>query len=225
MKKKYPIYHLSFPNYYLMCATMARFQEHYESPRLNGKVFDFETFADAYAKKHDDIFSYYDDWAGYNFPSTVLKPFFAGAFSPLSRKEKAVLKGFRGLRGRFYVIASTKKDKDSIAHEMVHALFWLNRKYRREVVDYLEKQPLKRVRRRLEKKLNYAPKVHLDEINAYVLTGLVDDLKGLGLKKHRRKLLKLFVRHFDVSPRTKKGMRKLLKRIHRWKFKRKKRQK
>ena len=89
--KTYQIYHLSFSNFYLLCSTLARFQEHYESPKLHGKSFDFETFADAYAKKKDDTFSYYEDFAGFNFPSTVLRPFLAGKFNPLTRKEKAVL--------------------------------------------------------------------------------------------------------------------------------------
>jgi hypothetical protein len=58
---------------------------------------------DWYAERYGN-FTYYQDWAGFNVPSTALQPFYEGRFDPLSEKEKALLRLFNGLRERFYVI-------------------------------------------------------------------------------------------------------------------------
>ena len=36
------IYHIDFPTQHLMCSSLIRFEEHYESPKFKGKVFSLE---------------------------------------------------------------------------------------------------------------------------------------------------------------------------------------
>ncbi len=59
---------------------------------------------DWYAKRYGN-FTYYEDWAGFNVPSTAMQPFYEGKFDPLSEKERQLLQLFEGtLSERFYVI-------------------------------------------------------------------------------------------------------------------------
>ena len=81
MAEKYPIYHVSFPNQYLLAATFLRFQEHYESPKFRGRIFDWEEFMDWYAEQKGK-FSYLQDWSGFNLPSPVFEPFRSGWRAP-----------------------------------------------------------------------------------------------------------------------------------------------
>lgn len=84
------IYLLRFKTQYELAATFLRVQEHYESPRFHGRIFSLEQFMDWYAKRYGN-FTYYEDWAGFNVPSTALQPFYEGKFDPLSEKEKEFL--------------------------------------------------------------------------------------------------------------------------------------
>ena len=127
------IYLLRFKSQYELAATFLRVQEHYESPRFHGRVFSLEQFMDWYAKRYGN-FTYYEDWAGFNVPSTALQPFYDGRFDPLSEKEKELLRLFKDLKERYYVIGICESDaKDSLTHELAHALYFTDASYRREV--------------------------------------------------------------------------------------------
>src|SRR5580704_15894322 len=97
------IYLLCFKTQYELAATFLRVQEYYESPRFSGRIFSLEQFMDWYAERFGN-FTYYQDWTGFNVPSTALRPFYDGRFDPLSEKEKRLLRLFKGLRKPFYVI-------------------------------------------------------------------------------------------------------------------------
>jgi hypothetical protein len=97
------IYLLRFKTQYELAATFLRVQEHYESPRFHGHIFSLEQYMDWYAKRYGN-FTYYEDWSGFNVPSTALQPFYEGKFDPLAEKEKQFLRLFKDLRERFYVI-------------------------------------------------------------------------------------------------------------------------
>ena len=73
---------------------------------------------------------------GFNIPSTALQPFYDGRFDPLSEKEKQFLRLFKGLQERFYVIGVYDAGmKDSLTHELAHALFFIDNSYRMAVRD------------------------------------------------------------------------------------------
>ena len=75
-------------------------------------------------------FTYFQDWSGFNVPSTALEPFYGGRFDPLLRKEQQLLRLFRGVRPPFYVIGLY--DDDDLTHELAHALFFMRSDYRRD---------------------------------------------------------------------------------------------
>jgi len=213
MADKYPIYHLSFPNQYLLAATFLRFQEHYESPKFRGRIFDWEEFMDWYAGQKGE-FSYLEDWGGFNLPSTVLEPFRSGSFDPLTRKEQALLELVRGLPEPFYVIGTIGGSSEAVAHEIVHGLYYVRPDYRQAVVACLAAHDTRRLRRCLAK-IGYHKAVFDDEINAYVLTGLTDDMRGPATQRLKRALRRVFADHFGFDPGTKAGERRLAASVHR----------
>jgi hypothetical protein len=71
------IYLVRFATQYELSSTFLRFQEHYESPRFHGRVFSLEEYMDWYATRYGN-FTYYQDWAGFNVPSTAFRPFLCG---------------------------------------------------------------------------------------------------------------------------------------------------
>src|ERR1043166_6690987 len=82
------IYLLRFETLYELSSTFLRIQEHYESPHFHGRVFTLEQFMDWYAAKNEKKeFSYFEDWDGFNVPSTAFQPFYDGRFDPLLEKE------------------------------------------------------------------------------------------------------------------------------------------
>src|SRR6266436_1245101 len=127
------IYLLRFKTQYQLTATFLRVQEHYESPRFHGRIFSLEQYMDWYAERYGN-FTYYQDWSGFNVPSTAFQPFYEGKFDPLNEKETQLLGLFKDLRERFYVIGVYDSGaKDSLTHELAHALFFIDDRYREAV--------------------------------------------------------------------------------------------
>jgi hypothetical protein len=79
------IYLLRFKTQYELTSTFLRVQEYYESPRFQGRIFTLEQFMDWYAAQYGS-FSYFEDWSGFNVPSTAFQPFFDGKFDPLTHE-------------------------------------------------------------------------------------------------------------------------------------------
>lgn len=188
------VYLLRFQTQYEMTATFLRVQEHYESPRFHGQIFDLEEYMDWYAAENGN-FTYYEDWSGFNVPSTALEPFYEGKFDPLSRKERQLLSLFRGVRKPYYVIGVYGRGADSLKHEAAHALFFVDQEYRKQVLESMRDYDASGLARKIEKS-GYARHVLPDETQAY----LIAPSSGLGrgfkaLEPLRRKLRALFNRH------------------------------
>jgi hypothetical protein len=188
------IYLLRFKTQYELAATFLRVQEHYESPRFHGRIFSLEQFMDWYARRYGN-FTYYEDWAGFNVPSTALQPFYAGRFDPLSEKEKALLRLFKGLRERFYVIGIYDAGAKGIfTHELAHALFFVDDHYRRAVRAAMRRYDTRKLARRIVS-AGYASHVIPDETQAYIIAPSAKLGEGPALKPLRRELRALFRKH------------------------------
>jgi len=189
------IYLLRFRTQYELAATFLRVQEHYESPHFHGRVFSLEQYMDWYAARYGN-FTYFQDWSGFNVPSTALEPFYQGKFEPLSEKERRLLRLFKNLRGRFYLIGVYDGGvKSSLTHELAHALYFTDAVYRQKVRAALGKFDTSALARRIEK-AGYARQVVPDEVQAY----LVGSSSRLGMVSRelaplRRKLRSLFREH------------------------------
>jgi len=161
------IIHLKFKRKRDLTKTMLRFQEHFESPKFRNKFFSLEEFKAWYITTTDDNkFTYYSDWSGFNFPSKILKSFYAGKFDPLSPEEKHILDLLRAEKGRFYIIATFKNE--DVKHELAHAKFYVNAEYRKEVkkaIASINANPIYKILR----EMGYDRTVMVDEAHAYLL--------------------------------------------------------
>lgn len=147
-----------------------RFQEHYESPGFKGSVFSWARYV-AWYKRARGSFSYADDWGGFNFPGSSLAPFRAGAFDPLTRRERALLAALAAVRPQDYVIGTHDGDAEALAHELAHAFWHLDGAYRAQAQAILAGGDHRRQRARLASGEGYDPMVYDDEIQACAVDG------------------------------------------------------
>ncbi|MFH0752211.1 MAG: ABC transporter ATP-binding protein [archaeon] len=206
------VFNVIFHNRRTMGSTFLRFQEHYESPKFKGKIFTLEEFKKWYIKnsqigKKTGRFTYYSDWCGFNIPSFILNPFYEGKFNPLSPNEKKLLELFEDKKEKnFYVVGTVgEKNKDTLAHEVAHGLFYTKKEYKSKTMKFLQTiRP--EVRKKINKSLiqrGYCQEVLDDEAHAYILGGFwkyisvnpkKDDLTGI-----RKELLNMFVRYSGIN--------------------------
>ena len=124
------IFVVRFTTQYELASTFLRVQEHYESTRFKNRVFTLEEYMDWYAERFG-AFTYFEDWSGFNVPSTALRPFYDGTFDPLREKERRLLAMFRRIREPFYVIGIASEQ--DLHHELAHALYYMQPEYRKAV--------------------------------------------------------------------------------------------
>jgi hypothetical protein len=153
-------------------------------------------------------FTYYRDWSGFNFPSSVVDVFRSGDFNPLSVREKKILKLLPNIPQSYYVIATydenPKKDRsETLNHEIAHGLYHTNRKYRTQVRGILQKYTRSEVMADLESWItcHYDESVWLDELHAYLATSL-NTVESFGidtyfLEKVHSELWNLFQYHLN----------------------------
>jgi len=161
------IYVARFQSQYALASTFLRIQEHYESSRFRGRVFSLEDYMDWYAAEFG-AFTYFEDWSGFNVPSTALEPFYEGRFDPLLRKEQQLLRLFGTVKRPFYVIGL--HDEDDLTHELAHAFFFMRPDYRREVRAAMRGYNTTAIARHLAS-LGYHRRVLEDEVHAYLIAG------------------------------------------------------
>jgi transcription antitermination factor NusG len=99
----------------------------------------------------------------------------------------------------FYLIGVCKKgDKVTLKHEIVHGLYYLNFEYQDEVLKLIYSLP-KQVRKIMYKALKhagYGTNVYNDEINAYMVTGLRNEMKYKCVQDQRKAFKKLYKEYF-----------------------------
>jgi hypothetical protein len=184
------VFLVRFDTQYALASTFLRFQEHYESPRFRNRVFSLEQFMDWYAARHG-AFTYYQDWAGFNVPSSTFDAFRAGRFNPLLEKERRLLKMFEGEREPFYVIG-TSSDAE-LKHELAHGFYFTRPAYRREVRAAIRGHDTSALERRL-RAMGYHRAVVADEVQAYLVSG-TRDVPTRALAPLRRQVQAIYRRH------------------------------
>ncbi|MCB0352384.1 MAG: hypothetical protein KDD64_02630 [Bdellovibrionales bacterium] len=204
------ILHLRGTSPLLSAYALMRFQEHYESPKFAGRIFSRKTFRSYYAgEKEHGGFSYYADWAGFNFRSDTVFSLQRNPRWNLEPAERAVLKALQKPGERFYVIGTYRdtQEIENLHHEACHGLYFVDGEYRRSVQAVLREVDLKPMKKFL-RAMNYTNQVLDDECHAYLADGvdnLADsgvDLRSVGitdLRSYRvaeRKLRKLFEQFF-----------------------------
>lgn len=148
--------------------TFMRFQEHYESenPLFKNQVFTQGQLKRWYSETYGSN-SYHTHWVGFNFPSKVLIPFKEGLFDPLTTEEQRLLDLFKYRSDDFYIIGA--QNNNILRHELSHALYASNSKYRNEIDSFLRKNKNKiKATLKYIKDKGYCEDVLYDEIQAYI---------------------------------------------------------
>ncbi len=183
-----------------------RLQEFYESPfkEIRRQHFTLKQFKTIYSKSRDGIFTYYDDWAGFNVPGDVVLEFFR-VFTDLSTREKHLKKLLlEALTAGevFYVIGYPRGKAGGITeHEYAHALFYTDPTYRREMKMHGKRLPME-IRNQIFSKLKamgYCGIVRTDELQAYLATSKAAYLTqwfGRGIKAIHTKRFKETFYHY-----------------------------
>lgn len=187
-----------------------RYQEHYESafPEIKGKHFDIFEYMEIYRKwKGVDFFSYPRDWAGYNIPGElvesclnyvldarngILPTQYDYIMADVIKEVKSHLKPGK----RYYILGVDTFESKTMNHEVCHGLFYVNTKYKKGAINLVLGLPRK-MYDQIEAfllEIGYCDEVIVDEIQAFMSTGLVGGmLKIKGIKKEMSK----FEKHFE----------------------------
>lgn len=198
------IIHITFDDLKTLASAMCRFQEYYESPfpEIRGKIFTLGQLKAAGSRTLPGVHTYSGgnhyiaDWSGFNVPSYCFKPFIQGLFDPLTSLEQDIVEALRCKQGKYYVIATCDEDGkedpfDCVDHEICHALYYINEKYKKEVDKVLKRYDLSGLKEVL-KEWGYADDVLDDECHAYLSADydwLFND-KSEDMEKHDVKINK-----------------------------------
>lgn len=211
--KPWRLFHCQFETNHDLTMTFVRLQEFYESPnpKIRGKYFTFEEYVDWYARTQGEgNFTYLTDWTGFNVPGNVVQNF-AIEIDDREDVRDRELRLFNALAHAgvdvwqedvdpFYVIGTTLDcPLDTVDHEVRHAIYYLEEGYRREITQEIKRKKLAGLYKALDT-LGYARKVHIDEAQAYILTGLDEDTmkETQEIRDLRKKLKKIEKKYIGV---------------------------
>lgn len=195
------VFHVKAETQYDLASTFMRVQEFYESPfeGIRGHFFTHEQYMDTHVRSNkrsstEEIkFTYLEDWEGFNVPGNVFNKW-TTLFSRhgLWDKEQELVDLVHGelksKTNKFYVIGTYEEeaaDKSVIDHELSHAWFYLDPKYKKEMLKLVRKFP-KAAKTQLKldlKEEGYDPSVFDDEIIAYMSTNPMTYTKKMFKKK------------------------------------------
>jgi hypothetical protein len=167
-------------------------QEHYESayPQWKGKYFERAPYERWYAQtvSHDCVFSYPDDWCGFNVPSAAIQNFYGNSPYDYSSNyydrlmieiDKTIISHLGGVQ-TYYLIGALADDLETLDHEVAHGLYTTSPVYKHDMDVLIAKlSPTIRTRvGKVLKRMGYDEAVHDDEIQANFATGLTNYFKG-----------------------------------------------
>jgi hypothetical protein len=203
------IYCVTIDDDYDRAMLFCRYQEFYESPykKFRGKPFTWMEYMRHYKsawKKR--VFTYPEDWSGYNIPSHMLQQahhiFCRDTEYDLIMNDiywycaKDSMEKNDGRQTDWYLIGASSKDLKTMDHEIAHGLYYTNDEYKKSTIKLI-KQIKPNHYDKLKKKLikmGYVDdkKIIDDEINAFMSTGLYNGLDTKELKKYEKEFIKNF---------------------------------
>lgn len=199
---------------YLRSRVFLRYQEFYESDSdtFRGQGFKWRDFIDYYKKKTEkEIFTYHEDWSGYNIPCDSIESCMAiipdlNFFDLIMFCIVDTIKKKIG-SDKFYLIGidqSTGEDPSLIYHEMAHALWFVNPSYKtkmQSLIDGMSKSSSSKLMKIIGN-MGYGKNVIPDEVQAYMSTGLLEDMEDIpNLKEEQSKFKKFFSSYINkISP-------------------------
>lgn len=183
--KIYPnIYCVKIEDSWLRALLFLRYQEYYEgfSDDFRGKNWEVQDYIRWYKEYYkNDIFSYGDDWAGFNIPSESIENCIKGIknFNYYDLMMRDIINVIESdcHNEKFYLLGVDSIDNpDYLTHEFAHGIFYTDTNYTKEMTNLVNQLPVD-IHTFLDDKLSdigYAHTVYIDEIQAYMSTGLIE---------------------------------------------------
>lgn len=181
-----------------------RYQEFYESPfkEIQGRFFTLEDLMRIYTKKNKKPhFTYPSDWGGYNIPSNILYDAVETFGQSLNEYDHIMREIIyfceKKSKGKpFYLIGVDKIRSKTMDHEIAHGLYHTNLAYKKSVDKLILEVPQKEYNfvKRILLKIGYRNNRVIidDEIQAFLSTGLVDEMNTEPIKKISKKFVNNF---------------------------------
>ena len=185
MKIKYDIIEIKprvfavvVPDRYHRAMLFMRVQEYYESPnpKFRGKKsFNIWEYIEWYSRKNNDSFSYAAHWTGFNFPLGVaLKCYdtLEDMYTPYDEIMTKIVWDIYEMNkdsAKAYIIGVADLTSITFQHELCHAYYHINKKYKKEVdaiTESIEPKIYKRMCKNLTD-MGYTEQVFYDEVQAY----------------------------------------------------------
>ncbi len=213
MKKEYSLKKITNKIYcvtadkYTLGMMFLRSQEFYESPnkKFRGNHFKIFDYMDWYAKTHAGIFSYCDDWIGFNIPGHVVFDCFPNDINERTKYDKIILDVCTTSNiypgDNVYLIGVRDDDDGStLKHEIAHALYMIDPEYKKEVSKLLKNlnKTTKDYFIDILRDYGYTKSVFADEINAYMSTGHFDIFPKVS-SYETEPFKKLFNKHYKIA--------------------------
>jgi len=174
------VFAVMIPNQYDRAMTFCRVQEFYESPNPDfcGKHFSMWNYMKWYSEEYGRGFSYGSDWSGFNIPFDVLHNCYDNIDKFETPYDAIMYKIYWEIRtmkgdGKAYVIGAANTEGDTFKHEVCHALYYTNKRYKtlvNEITDEIPTKHYKTFKKNLIE-MGYTDKVIVDEIQAYLTFG------------------------------------------------------
>jgi hypothetical protein len=193
------IYSVVVNDKYNLAMLFCRVQEFYESPnkKIRNNKFSIWHYYEWYSKVNSGCFSYPKDWSGFNLPiSVALNCYKINKIeTPYDDLFVNILNKTNSKNG--YIIGVDKIGTKTYLHELCHGLYYVNKKYKKEMDDItnsLSKKDREKLKNNLIAK-GYCLNVVDDEIQAYMATESNSFLvKGL---RNKLKIHKLYKKIFE----------------------------
>jgi hypothetical protein len=196
------VYCAVFDKPYDLSMTFLRYQEFYEGEdsRFRGHSFKILDFMEWYChnqkrtKDNGLVFSYNEDWGGFNIPGRIIREVVKAGIPDRNLHDHTMLAISSLIQFQlehpeedFYLIGVTEATKpDCVPHELAHGLYYTNDKYHNEMNKLVQALPATKREAIFEvlRATGYADEVLVDETQAYLATGIDDELAACGIKKY-----------------------------------------
>lgn len=180
-----------------MMNAVYRFSHYHEYPEWREKLTTKEALDKYYEKEHGNKNWWKNKWAGANLRDIDIKPFIEGKFGELDESEQAIVDLVKD-KEKYGIAIYAKQTKVVREHELAHALFYLDQKYR-DKCSIIVKSHWDKLTPFIEKlSVMYDDENLVDELHVYAGTFHELFARPQGLiapRNARRELCRLFNKH------------------------------
>ena len=212
------IFLMDFENGDDLAMHFLRYQEYYESasPKYRGHAFELLDFMRWYANKYGGgCFTYTTDWGGFNIPGEIIFEVNEKGIPDPNKYDETMANIYKECHSKaekFYLIGTVGEDSSVVQHEIAHGFFYTKPEYKKEMEALVKELP-NDVRHSVAdvlKEMGYAPGVIVDEIQAYLSTGILPKMRDA--KSYRKPFVKTFERYYNLGLQLRVSKQTSLKR-------------